>query len=325
MRPGMKLKRYVCAVLALLLIVLLAGCGQKTPPAETGTAEKGKLSIVCSLFPLYDFARVIAGDRANVSLILPYGVDSHDYEPSVGDAFAVSRADLFVYTDDELETWVKNLSGSLENVKTLRCAANIDLEALQEEWEAIENPHEEAEEHHHHKYDAHIWLDLSLAARMCESIKDALTALDKEGAQIYSDNCANLVKQLSDLDGRFYELFKAHPGAVLCFGGQFAYSHFIRHYGVKYLSAYDSCSEEDEPSLGQVIRVIDGMKQSGSKAVFTDEHSNGDVARQIAEETGAKVLVFHTLENISKAEAGESFVSLMTGNYRAVSGALSGD
>ena len=52
------------------------------------------------------------------------------------------------------KTWVKNLSGSLENVKTLRCAGNIDLEALQEEWEAIENPSEEAEEHHH-KYDAH--------------------------------------------------------------------------------------------------------------------------------------------------------------------------
>ena len=139
-------------------------------------------------------------------------------------------------------------------------------------------------------------LDLSLAAVMCESIKDALTALDKEGAQFYGDNCAALVKQLSDLDGRFEELFKAHPGAVLCFGGQFAYSHFIRHYGVKYLSAYDSCSEEDEPSLGQVIRVIDGMKQSGSKAVFTDEHSNGDVAKQIAAETiREKALYFRRL------------------------------
>ena len=324
MKPELKFRRIVCALLALMLIMVLAGCGEKTQPAENGTEGKGRLSIVCSLFPLYDFARQIAGDRANVSLILPYGVDSHDYEPSVGDAFAVSRADLFIYTDDELETWVKNLSGSLENVKTLRCAGNIDLEALQEEWEAIENPSEEAEEHHH-KYDAHIWLDLSLAARMSENIRDALITLDKEGEQFYRDNCAALVKQLDDLDGRFEELFKAHPGAVLCFGGQFAYSHFIRRYGVRYLSAYDSCSEEDEPSLGQVIRMIDGMKQSGSKAVFTDEHSNGDVARQIAAETGAKVLVFHTLENISKAEAGESFVSIMTGNYGAVSGALSGD
>ncbi len=74
-----------------------------------------------------------------------------------------------------------------------------------------------------------------------------------------------------------------------------------------------------------MIRVIDGMKQSGAKAVFTDEHSNGDVARQISAETGAGVLVFHTLENISKAEAGESFVSIMTKNYAAVSGALNGD
>ena len=324
MRPEMKLKRLICALLALMLTAVLAGCGEKTPSADDKISADGKLDIVCSLFPLYDFARTIAGERANVKLVLPYGVDSHDYEPSVGDAAMISRADLFIYTDDELETWVKGLSGSLEGVKTLRCAENIDLEALHEEWEGMENPHS-GEDEHHHKYDAHIWLDLSLAAQMCENIKNELVRLDKDGTQLYTDNCAALVKQLGGLDEKFASLFAAHPDTVLCFGGQFAYSHFLRHYGVKYLSAYDSCSEEDEPSLGQVIRIIEAMKQSGAKTVFTDEHSNGDVARQIAGETGAEIRVFHTLENISKAENGESFVSIMTGNYAAVSGALNGN
>ncbi|MCR4620965.1 MAG: metal ABC transporter substrate-binding protein [Clostridiales bacterium] len=322
LRLTMKTKRLLCVLMALILAAVLCGCGEKDQAAKTQT--EGRLNIVCSLFPLYDFTRAIAGERANVTLILPYGVDSHDYEPSVGDAFAISRADLFIYTDDELETWVKGISGSLEGVKTLRCAENIQLDALAQEWKSLENPHSE-EEGHSHKYDAHIWLDLSLASQMCVNIREELLRLDRDGEKVYSENCEALVKQLNELDGSFAELFAAHPDAVLCFGGQFAYSHFIRHYGVKYLSAYDSCSEEDEPSLGQVIRVIDGMKQNGAKTVFTDEHSNGDVAKQISSETGAKIRVFHTLENISKAEAEESFVSIMTKNFNAVAEALGGN
>ena len=90
-------------------------------------SASAELEIVCSLFPQYDFARRSAGERAHVSKLLPDGMDSHGYEPSPRDMVRTNSADLFIYTDDLLEGWVKNLKGGLNDVKIIRCAEGIDL------------------------------------------------------------------------------------------------------------------------------------------------------------------------------------------------------
>ena len=120
-------KRICILILALIAALALSGCGAKKD--EAAANGESRPVIVCSLFPQYDFARSIAGEYASVSQLLPPGVDSHDYEPSVGDMVACDKADLFIYTDDELETWVKALKGGLTHVRTVRCAEGIDLEA----------------------------------------------------------------------------------------------------------------------------------------------------------------------------------------------------
>ena len=321
----MRIKR-VCVLLFVLLTgFMLSGCGGKQKQDVGG--GNGKLAVVCSLFPQYDFARAIAGEYASVSQLLPPGVDSHDYEPSVGDMVACDKADLFIYTDDELETWVKALKGGFDHVKTVRCAEGIDLEALHEEWEEkYETAHEhEAQSGHAHRYDAHIWLDLTLAVRMCENIRDALIGADTAHADAYRTNCGALTKELMNLDARFEAAFQAHPDAALYFGGKFAYSHFIRRYGIKYYTAYDDCSDEGEPSLGQVVLIKKQMRESGAKYIFTDEQSSGQVAGEIARDVGGQVLLFHTCHNLSANEAGKSFADVMNENLSNILIALNGE
>ncbi len=297
-------------IFLLLLVFLLA---------FSACAE---LEIVCSLFPQYDFTRRIAGERANVSKLLPDGMDSHGYEPSPRDMVKTDMADLFIYTDDLLEGWVKNLSGGLTNVKMVRCAEGIDLEKINEEWENASG--HEHDHGGHHSYDAHIWLDPALSMIMCENILNALIEADPEGEAVYRENYEALIQELTDLDNAFSTLFEENKDNTLYFGGKFAYSHFLRRYNVPYITAYANCSDEGEPGIRTIVTIISEMNASGAKTIFTDEMSSGNVAEAIASETNAQVLLFHTAHNLSKSDMAKnlSYLDIMYMNMENIKAAL---
>ena len=319
----LKLKHCLAMILVLAFMLALSACNDG---GENEERQPEKLNIICSLFPVYDFTRQIARGHADVFQLLPNGMDSHEYEPSVGDMASASRADLFIYTDDVMEIWIGTIAGSLNKDKLIRCAEGIDLEELNEQWELIEHENEgEEEEHEHaheHKYDAHIWLDPTLAAVMCENIRDALIRIDPANAGDYTANCLSLTEELQALDQSFAALFQAHPNATLYFGGRFAYSHFIRRYGLKYLSAFDSCGEEEEVNLLRLLQIVQRMRDEEIKYVFTDEMSNGLIAEEISRETGAKILLFHSGHTVSDSDAGLSYIDIMKRNYDNVKRAL---
>lgn len=302
------MKRTLALVLAILLL----------------SSALAELDIVCSIFPQYDFTRRIAGEYASVTQLLPAGMDSHEYEPSPREVLACDRADLFIYTDDEMEPWLSSIKGSLENVTLVRCADSIDLVALNEEWEKMSGEEEEEHEHegHHHSYDAHIWLDPTLAVVMCENIASALCEKDPEHADTYKENCAALVSELNALDEKYTALFAAHPGCTLYFGGKFAYSHFLRRYNVDFVTAYSDCSDEGEPGMRVILEIVREISSASAKVIFTDEMSSGEVAEAIAEEAGCEVLLFHSCHNLTKKEEGLSYLELMDRNYDNIARAL---
>ncbi len=288
----------------------------------TAFSACAELEIVCSLFPQYDFTRKIAGERANVTKLLPDGMDSHGYEPSPRDMVRTDMADLFIYTDDLLEGWVKNLSGGLTNVKMVRCAEGIDLEKINEEWENASG--HEHDHGGHHSYDAHIWLDPALSMIMCENILNALIEADPEGEAVYRENHEALIQELTDLDNAFSTLFEENKENTLYFGGKFAYSHFLRRYNVPYITAYANCSDEGEPGIRTIVTIISEMNDSGAKTIFTDEMSSGKVAEAIASETNAQVLLFHTAHNLSKSDMAKnlSYLDIMYMNMENIKTAL---
>ena len=298
-------------ILCIILIFMLA---------FSACAE---LNIVCSLFPQYDFTRIIAGEHATVSQLLPWGMDSHEFEISPRAALKLADADMFIYTDSELEGWVSDISDVLTNTLVVRCADGIDLEYLNEIWETAEHEsHTEHEEGHKHAYDAHIWLDPTLAMQMCNNIAAALKQLDPENADDYEKNLEEYLSELQTLDDDFTAVLK--DGGTLYFGGKFAYSHFIRHYGIDYYSAYGSCSDEGEPGARTIIEMITRMNADGAKVIFTDEMSSGEVARSIAQETESEVMLFHTCHNLSAedAAAGKTYLDIMRENLNNICIAL---
>ena len=153
-----------------------------------------EVEVVASLFPQFDFARAIAGERAHVSQLLPPGQDSHGYEPSMRELLALGEADLFLFTGEAMEPWAASLVGGMEDGPAI-----VDVSA----GVSAESGHEAAEGGNEHSHDAHIWLNPLNAITMCENIRDALIGIDPEGEAVYRANAEALIADLTALDEAF--------------------------------------------------------------------------------------------------------------------------
>ena len=285
------------------------------PASEAGDAESPKFLVVCTLFPQYDFARNIAGDKASVIMLLPPGTESHTFDPRPGDILSLNRADLFIYTGKEMEPWAERILGSLDNKSLIAVDASAGAVLRKEEHER--GHHEEG---HRHEHDPHIWLDPILAATMVENIKEGFCLLDPQNAPFYEQNAKEYKERLFLLDRDLREAVRDGKRDVLFFGGRFAYLYFFERYGLRYVSAYENCSTEGEPGIRRVAEVIRAMRREDARFIFHEEFSDPKVARSIAEQTGAGLLLFRTAHNVTRDEfeKGTGFIDIMRANLENI-------
>lgn len=295
-----------------LSMVCLSGCFL---PNEGSESAEGKLRIVATLFPQYDFAKAIAGDKADVSLLLPPGAESHNYEPTPQDILSIHNADLFLYTGAEMEPWAESLVESLPTRDSVvDVSAGISLIPMEEE--AGHAHHEEEHTHHHHTYDPHIWTSPVYAKQIVQTICRALCAHDPQNAAYYRANTQRYLAELETLNQAFLSVTAQAKRKELIFGSPFSLYYFTSQYGLSYQAAFDSCSGESEPSVRTLVSLIEHIKKEKIPVVYTTELSDTRIAQTICEETGAKLLLFHSCHNISREEfqQGATYLSLMYQN-----------
>lgn len=306
------MKRIAVLILCIALLAgCLAGCGE-------APASSGKLQVVATLFPQYDFARRVAGDRAAVTMLLPPGVESHSFDPTPADLVTMQKADLFLYTGAQMETWAGSLLSSLPESTTV-----VDLsQGIALSGEA----HDEGSDGHSHLADPHIWTSPKNAMIMVASIRDALCSADPDGAAIYEENANQYLEELAELDAAFRDIVANGKRRTLAFSGRFALHYFAEEYGLDCVAALESCSGESEPSAQSVARVISVIREQGLPVVYYEELSDPKVGRSIASETGVQLLLFHSCHNLSKDEfdRGETYLSLMRQNAENLKVGLNG-
>lgn len=304
-------------------IILLIGMMISVPGTITGCGkvkrEDGKITVVTTLFPQYDFVRQIAGDKVNVTLLLQPGIEAHSYDPSPADLVAINESDLFIYTGKYMETWAADIISSLErDVTVLDLSKDIKLaveEHGQEEGLEIENSSDEAEDHNH-VYDPHIWTSLENACLMVSNIAKTLSELDSENESYYLENSEKYISELRLLESQLKEITANADNKTIYFGGKFAMYYFAEEMGLNYISAFDSCTSETEPSARLVAKIVDAIKENHASVVYYEELSNHKAADTICAETGAKALLLHSCHNVSKTEyeSGVTYLSLMKQN-----------
>ena len=314
------MKKTLSIILLLGLCLGLFGCG-----ATAAESEQAGLEVVTTVFPAYDFARQVAGERAHVTLLVPPGAEAHSFEPTAQDMIRIQNAALFVYNGGESEAWVEELLEGQEAPKNLLCMLDC-VDALEEEHkEGMQEIHEEEEEEDEIEYDEHVWTSPRNAILLCEAIRDALSALDPEGAETYRANCAAYTAALSELDVAFRQAVESGSRRTLIFADRFPVRYFVEEYGLDYFAAFPGCAEDTEPSAKTVAFLIDRVRAEEIPVVFYIEFSNEKMADVICEDTGCRKLLFHSCHNVTAEQLrqGISYLELMRNNVDAVKEALS--
>jgi zinc transport system substrate-binding protein len=272
-----------------------------------------KLTVVTTLFPVYDFARVVAGDKAEIRLLLPPGVEPHSFEPKPEDMVRFSKADVVVYSNEFMEPWaVKMLKTIATQPVVVDASKGVTLLKAGPEEEAG-HAHEGGE--HHGGLDPHIWLDFANAQIMVQNIADGLSTKDPANKVFYQANAHAYQEEFKKLDEEFQAGLSKCTKKVFLHGGHFAFGDLAKRYGLSYRSA-QAINPDSEPTPARIAQLIREMRSNALKYVYCEELLSPATAEMIAKETGATVLLLNGAHNISKEDFDRkvTFLSLMRQN-----------
>jgi len=331
-------KRIICTFTALAICVSAMLCGCVLKPIN----RNGKLSIVTTSFPPYDFTRAVAGESADITMLLQAGAEAHSYEPVPLDIAKIQNCDVFVYIGGEGEVWVDKILNSIDtsDMTIIRLFDFVDPLEEEEVEGASPNGHhhhhgencddENCKEHHHDEededgeYDEHIWTSPRNAKLCVEGIRAAMTSAFPENTDLYHENSSTYSEKLDALDTAFQEMADGTPYHTIIVGDRFPFRYLAHDYGLKYYAAFSGCSSESEPSVYTMAYLIDKLLEEENGYVFYLEFSTKKLAEKLSDATGAHMLCLHSCHNVSKSDfrSGVTYVDLMEENLKNIQEAL---
>lgn len=330
----MKKRTEVLLLVTILVVCLLTGCAKKTAVIGAN-AEDGKLKVVAVNYAAYDFARAVAGEQADITMLLQPGAEAHSYEPTPQDIITIQKSSVLIYTGGESDVWVDEVlkSVNMDNIAIVRmidCVTPYE-EELVEGMQEVDHEHAEdgeTQEDHEHiqeaEWDEHVWTSPINAAKISRVLADTFAQKDSENADLYQHNFTEYEGKLNELDQAFRAVTANASGNLIVFGDRFPLRYFVEEYGISYRAAFPGCASDAEPSAATIAYLIDLVKENEIPVVFKIELSNGKVAQAIADATGAKVETFYACHNVTRDDfsKGVTYLDYMWKNVDVLKEAL---
>jgi len=318
-----KFVSYTLALLACAFTLTFLSCGSKNKPA----GSDGRLTVITTIFPPFDFARAVAGGKADITMLLPPGSETHSFEPTPQDVVKIQKSGVFIHVGGESDSWVEKILESMDASKMKVITLTDCVETVEEEIvEGMQDDEaeESGEDGEEPEYDEHVWTSPRNAKIIVRKIADALIEADPANADAYRQNAEAYIAELDGLDAKFQGVVNGAARKTIIFGDRFPFRYFADAYGLKYFAAFPGCATETDASAKTVAFLINKVKAEKIPVVFHIELSNKKMAEAISEATGAKVRLLHACHNITKSdfEAGKTYVDLMSANVETLSEAL---
>lgn len=303
-------------IICILCMVLLCGCAQNTNTLN----DDEKITVVTTVFPIYDFARAVGGDNVNVKMLIKPGSEVHSYDPLPSDMRAVYDSDLFLYIGGESDTWVDTLLGD----GNINSVALIDVSAHQ--IHEHEHNHEaEVESHSHDHADEHIWTSTENAVAMLNEICEYITAIDGKNADAYRKNCDAYISEINKASEKTAEVVTRVENPFILVADRFPFAYFTDQYGIEYEAAFDGCAVSTDISLKTMYRLTETVKSKNIKAVFCTELSSKNIANALNQELGVEVIELHSAHNVTLDDFnnGITYTDILYRNINALERGLS--
>lgn len=321
------MKKILCLLLCLSILLISAACGtgNNSKTASLDTDKNDKIKIITTIFPPYDFARQIAKDRADITMLIKPGSESHTYEPTLADIAAIKGCDLFIYVGGQTDSWVQKILEGNQNKNRREISLLSVVDTYEEELrEGMTAEHHSESGEDEPETDEHVWTSPLNAQKIVQVISETLCDIDSKNTSFYTSNKQEYLEKLMLLHNDFKAAVNESSRKTLVFADRFPFRYFTELYGLNYYAALPGCSSDTEPTLSSVQYLINVVNKQKIPVILTIEFSKATVADKISTLTGAKKRQFHSCHNVSPEDfnGGVTYIDLMRQNLAVLKEAL---
>lgn len=319
-------------IIAILCVVLITIPMTVSCSDNNSSNSSDKISVVCTVFPEYDWIKNIIGDsdKFDVTLLYDSGADLHNFQPTTDDIVKILNCDLFVYVGGESDAWVDDTlstakNGNMKVIDLMEVLGDKAKEEIVKEGMQAEAEEEESSEHRETEVenDEHVWLSLGNAKLFCSELERVFCEIDSENAEYYRLNNAAYAEKLDKLDADYKNAVSKKKYDTLVFADRFPFLYLLSDYGIDYYAAFVGCSAETEASFETIAFLANKVDELGQKAVMVIEGSDQKIAKTVIENTKSKdmkIVEMDSMQSVTteKINAGETYLGAMEKNLTAL-------
>lgn len=327
------MRKLFSTLLVICIIFSICSC-----TADSNENENGKLKILCTLFPQYDWIKNITAGAENVevSLIIANGTDPHSYQPTAADIMNISNCDILVYIGGDSDTWVKKAIERSKN-QELTAIALTEIEGIElHDISSSSHSHEEHsheghshEGHSHSTLDEHLYLSLENACTAVNKLANKLCKADPNNSELYLKNSMEYTLKLTNLSETFMAEVAKIPeeDRFILFADRFPFVYLLSDYGIHYAAAFEGCTTDVDADFDTVIRLIHEADEHNAKYIAVSESSDKALANTVISSTiskNQKIITLNSMQSVSRSQIdnGETYLSIMKENINKVRTAL---
>lgn len=311
------IKRSVCIILLAVILLgaipFFGGCSKK---------DDGKITVICTVFPIYDWVRNIVGDSetVEVKLLVSNGADLHSYQPTTDDIIAIREAEAIVRVGGQSDAFLNDILPQCDDIKDIKLMSVSGVTVR----ESLKESHIHTEgDGHSHAADEHIWLSVKNAKAAVSAICESLCALDEANADKYRANAAAYAERLTALDVNFSSAMATAEKKKIVFADRFPFIYVTEEYGIEHAAAFEGCTTESDASFETVIRLASKLDEWGLEYIAVTESSDKELAGAVINASSAKnarILVFDSMQSVTSADisAGKSYIGIMESNLQTL-------